>query len=137
MHRVAAAAAGSATAPGLPSASVAASIAQDQQNTWKALMEQQMMLFPDGLMRALETATIAAAGAARSAADAAQGFGGPSGSPEPVSVQGIRFGQCTTRIYPIKELHEQSKPSSTRETYAAGDRPSHVGDQRDGTKQLR
>ena len=84
MHRVAAAAAGSATAPGLPSASVAASVAQDQQNTWKALMDmqQQMISFQTGLMRVLENATIAAV-ATRGAADAAHGSGRPSGSLEP------------------------------------------------------
>ena len=72
MHRVAAAAAGSASAPNLPNASVAANIALDQQNTWKALMDMQqhMISFLTGLMRALETATIVAA-PARGAADAA------------------------------------------------------------------
>ena len=62
MHRVAAAAAaGSASAPNLPNVGVAANITLDQQNTWKALMDmqQQMISFQTGLMRVLETATIA------------------------------------------------------------------------------
>ena len=103
MHKVAAAAAGSATAPGLPSASVAASVAQ--QNTWKALME--MISFQTGLKRAPENATIAAA-AAKCAAEAAHGSGRPSRSLEPASVPSARFGQCTTRVHPIKELHDEA-----------------------------
>ena len=109
MHRVAAAAAGSASAPNLPHASVAANIALDQQNTWKALMDiqQHMISFQTGLMRALETATIAAA-PARGAADAAQASGRLSESPEPASVPSVRFGQSATRIHPIKELHDEA-----------------------------
>ena len=113
MHRLAASAAGSSSAslclPGLPSASVATNFAQDQQNTWKMLMDmqQQMITFQTGLMRALETATVAAT-AARSAADAAQGSGRPSGPPEPASVPNVRFGQSTNRIHPIKELHDEA-----------------------------
>ena len=95
--------------PGLPSASVATNIAQDQQNTWKMLMDmqQQMISFQTGLMRALETATVAAT-AARGAADAAQGSGRPSRPPEPASVPNVRCGQSTTRIHPIKELHDEA-----------------------------
>ena len=69
MHRLAAsAAAGSSSTlclPGLPSASVATNFAQDQQNTWKMLMDmqQQMISFQTGLMHALETATVAATAA--------------------------------------------------------------------------
>ena len=68
MHRLAASAAGSASTlclPSLPSTSMAANIAQDQQNTWKVLMDmqQQMISFQTGLKRALETATIAATAA--------------------------------------------------------------------------
>ena len=117
MHRLAASSAGSSLSlclPGLPSASVATNFAQDQQNTWKMLMDmqQQMISFQTGLMRALETATVAAT-AAKGAADAAQGSGrpsgpsGPSGPPEPASVPNVRFGQITNRIYPIKELHDE------------------------------
>ena len=42
----------------LPSASVATNFAQDQQNTWKMLMDmqQQMISFQTELMRALDTA---------------------------------------------------------------------------------
>ena len=59
MHRHAASSAGSSSSlclPGLPSASVATNFAQDQQNTWKMLMDmqQQMISFQTGLMRALE-----------------------------------------------------------------------------------
>ena len=115
MHRLAASSAGSSSSlclPGLPSASVATNFAQDQQNTWKMLMDmqQQMISFQTGLMRALETATVAAT-AARGAADAAQGSGrpsGPSGPPEPASVPNVRFGQSTNRIHPIKELHDEA-----------------------------
>ena len=112
MHRLAPPAAGSSSTfclPGLPSASVATNSAQDQQNTWKMLMDmqQQMISFQTGLMRALETATVAAT-AARGAADAAQGSGRPSGPPEPTSVPNVRFGQSTTRIHPIKELHDEA-----------------------------
>ena len=65
MHKLAASSAGSSSSqclPGLPSASVATNCAQDQQNTWKMLMDmqQQMISFQTGLMRALETATVAA-----------------------------------------------------------------------------
>ena len=115
MHRLAASSAGSSSSlcpPGLPSASVATNFAQDQQNTWKMLMDmqQQMISFQTGLMRALETATVAAT-AARGAADAAQGSerpSGPSGPPEPASVPNVRFGQSTNRIHPIKELHDEA-----------------------------
>ena len=112
MHRLAASAAGSSSSlclPGLPSASVATNFAQDQQNTWKMLMDmqQQMISFQTGLMRVLETATVAAT-AARGAADAAQGSGRPSGPPEPASVPNVRFGQSTNRIHPIKELHDEA-----------------------------
>ena len=112
VHRLAASAAGSSSLlclPGLPSASVATNFAQDQQNTWKMLMDmqQQMISFQAGLMRALETATVAAT-AARGAADAAQGSGRPSGPPEPASVPNVRFGQSTHRIHPIKELHDEA-----------------------------
>ena len=112
MHRLAASAAGSSSTfclPGLPSASVATNSAQDKQNTWKMLvdMQQQMISFQTGLMRALESATVAAT-AARGAADAAQGSGRPSGPPEPTSVPNVRFGQSTTRIHPIKELHDEA-----------------------------
>ena len=53
MHRLAASAAGSSSTLcllGLPSASVATNIAQDQQNTWKMLMDmqQQMISFQTG-----------------------------------------------------------------------------------------
>ena len=82
-HRLAASSAGSSSSlclPGLQSASVATDFAQNQQNTWKMLMDmqQQMISFQTGLMRALETATVAAT-AANGAADAAQGSGRPSG----------------------------------------------------------
>ena len=112
MHRLAASVAGSSSSlclPGLPSASVATNFAQDQQNTWKMLMDmqQQMISFQTGLMRALETATVAAT-AARGAADAAQGTGRPSGPPEPASVPNVRFGQSTNRIHPVKELHDEA-----------------------------
>ena len=115
MHRLAASSAGSPSSlclPGLPSASVATNFAQDQQNTWKMLMDvqQQMISFLTGLMRALETATVAAT-AAKGAADAAQGSGrpsGPSGPPEPASVPNVRLGQITNRIHPIKELHDEA-----------------------------
>ena len=70
-------------------------------------MQQQMISFQTGLMRALETATVAAT-AARGAADAAQGSGRPPGPPEPASVPNGRFGQSTTRIHPIKELHDEA-----------------------------
>ena len=70
-------------------------------------MQQQMISFQTGLMRALETATLAAA-AARGAADAAQASGRPSESPEPASVPNVRFGQSATRIHPIKELHDEA-----------------------------
>ena len=108
MHRLAASAAGSSPTlclPGLPSASVATNFAQDQQNTWKMLMDmqQQMIFFQTVLMRALETATVAAT-AAKGAADAAQGSGRPSGPPEPASVPKVRLGQSTNRIHPIKEF---------------------------------
>ena len=114
MHRLAASSAGSSSSlclPGLPSASVATNFAQDQQNTWKMLMDmqQQMISFQTVLMRALETATVAAT-AARGGADAAQGSGrpsGPSGPPEPASVPNARFGQSTNRIHPIKKLHNE------------------------------
>ena len=108
MHRLAASAAGSSSSLcllGLPSASVATNFAQDQQNTWKMLMDmqQQIISFQTGLMHALDTATVAAT-AARGAADAAQGSGRPSGPLEPASVPNVRFGQigsiqlksCTT-----------------------------------------
>ena len=112
MHSLAASAAGSSSTfclPFLPSASVATNSVQDQQNTWKMLMDmqQQMISFKTGLMRALQTATVAAT-AARGAADAAQGSGRPSGPPEPASVPNVRFGQSTTRIHPIKELHDEA-----------------------------
>ena len=118
MHRLAASSAGSSSSlclPGLPSSSVATNFAQDQQNTWKILidMQHQMISFQTGLMRALETATVAAT-AATGAADAAQGSGrlsGPSGllgPPEPASVPNVRFGQITNRIHPIKELHDEA-----------------------------
>ena len=64
--------------------------------------QQQMISFQTALMRALETATVAAT-AARGAADAAQGSGGPSGPsgpPGPASVPNVRFGQSTNRIHP-------------------------------------
>ena len=73
-------------------------------------MQQQMISFQTGLMRALETATVAAT-AAKGAADAAQGSGrpsGPSGPPEPASVPNVRFGHITNRIHPIKELHDEA-----------------------------
>ena len=68
MHRLAASAAGSSLSlclPGLPSASVATNFAQDQQNTWKMLMDlqQHMISFQTRLMRALEVATVAATAA--------------------------------------------------------------------------
>ena len=68
MHGLAASVAGSLSTlclPGLPSASVATNFAQDQQNTWKMLMDmqQQMISFQTGLMRALETAAAAATAA--------------------------------------------------------------------------
>ena len=112
MHRLAASAGGFSSTlclPGLPSASVATNIAQDQQNTWKMLMDmqQQMISVKTGLMRALEPATVAAT-AARGTADAAQGSGRPSGPPEPASAPNVRFGQSTTRIHPIKELHDEA-----------------------------
>ena len=66
-----------------------------------------MISFQTGLMRALETATVAAT-AARGAADAAQVSGRPSGPPEPASVPNVRFGQSTNRIHPIKELHDEA-----------------------------
>ena len=124
MHRLAASAAGSSSTlclPVLPIASVAANIAQDQQNTWKMLvdMQQQMISFQTGLMRALETAAVPAT-AARGAADAAQGSGRPSGPPDPASVPNVRFGQSTNRIHPIQELHDealkyfQNKPCSMK-----------------------
>ena len=111
MHRLAASAVGSSSAlclPGLPSARVATNFAQDQQNTWKMLMDmqQQMISFQTGLMR--RTATVAAT-AARGAADAAQGSGRPSRPPEPASVPNVRFGQSTKRIHPIKELQDEAK----------------------------
>ena len=91
MHRLAASAAGSSSTlclPGLPSASVATNFAQDQQNTWKMLMDmQQQMICPDG---------------------AAQGSGRPSGPPEPASVPNVRFGQSINRTYSIKELHDEA-----------------------------
>ena len=95
--------------PRLPNASVATNFAQDQQNTWKMLMEkqQQMISFQTGLMRTLETATVAAT-TARGAADAAQGSGRPSGPPEPASVPYVRFAQSTNRIHPIKELRDEA-----------------------------
>ena len=110
MHRLAASSAGCSSSlclPGLPSASVATNFAQDQQNTWKMLMDmqQQMISFQTGLMRALETATVAAT-AARGAADAAQGSGrpsGPSGPPKPASVPNVRFGQSTNRKDPSNQ----------------------------------
>ena len=76
MHRLAASSARSSSSlclPGLPSASVATNFAQYQKNTCKMLMDmqQQMISFQTGFMRALETATVAAT-AARGAADAAQ-----------------------------------------------------------------
>ena len=88
---------------------MATNIAQDQQNTWKMLMDvqQQMISFQTGLMRTLETSTVAAT-AARGAADAAQAFGRPSGPLGPASVPNVRFGQSTTRIHPIKELHDEA-----------------------------
>ena len=116
MHRLAASSAGSSSSslclPGLPSASVAMNFAQDQQNTWKMLMDmqQQMISFQTGLMRALETATVAAT-ATKGAADATQRSGrpsGPSGPPEPASVPNVRFGQISNRIHPIKELHDEA-----------------------------
>ena len=112
MHRLAASSAGCSSTlclPGLPSASVAADIAQDQQNTWKMPMDmqQQMISFQTALMRALETATVAAT-AARGAADVALGSGRPSGPPDPAQVPNVRFGQSTTRIHPIKELHDEA-----------------------------
>ena len=112
MHRLAASAAGSSSSLcllGLPSASVATNFAQDQQNTWKMLMDmqQQIISFQTGLMHALDTATVAAT-AAGCAADAAQGSGRPSGPLEPASVPNVRFGQSTNRIHPIKELHDEA-----------------------------
>ena len=111
MHRLAASAAGSSSSlclSGLPSASVATNFAQDQQNTWKMLMDMQRMIsFQTELMRALEIATFAAT-EARGAADGAQGSGRPSGPPEPASVPNVRFGQSTNRIHPIKELHDEA-----------------------------
>ena len=112
MRRLAASSAGSSSSlclPGVPSASVATNFAQDQQNTWKMLMDmqQQMISFQTELVRALETATVAAT-AARVAADAAQVSGRPSGPPEPASVPVVRFGQSTNRIHPIKELHDEA-----------------------------
>ena len=111
-HRLPASAAGSSSTlclPVLPSARVAANFTQDQQNTWKMLMDrqQQMISFQAGLVRALETAAVAAT-AARGAADAAQGSGRPSGPPEPASVPNVRFGQSTNRIHPIKESHDEA-----------------------------
>ena len=112
MHRLAASAAGSSSTlclPVLPSASVATHFAQDQQNTWKVLMDmqQQMISVQTALMRALETATVAAT-AARGAADAAQGSGRPSGPPEPASVPNVRFGRSINGTYSIKELHDEA-----------------------------
>ena len=112
MHRLAASAAVSSPTLcllGLPSASVATNFAQDQQNTWKMLMDmqQQMIFFQTVLMRALETATVAAT-AASGAADAAQGSGRPSGPTEPASVPKVRLGQSTNRIHSIKELHDEA-----------------------------
>ena len=113
IHRLATSAGGESSStvclPVLPSASVATHIAQDQQNTWKMLMDvqQQKFSFQTGLMRALETATVAAT-AARGAADAAEGSGRPSGPPGPASVPNVRFGQGTFRIHPIKELHDEA-----------------------------
>ena len=115
MHRLAASSAGFSSSlclPGLPSASVAANFAQDQQNTCNMFMDmqQQMISVQKGLMRALETATVAAT-AARGAADAAPGSGrpsGPSGPPEPASVPNVRFGESTNRIHPIEELHDEA-----------------------------
>ena len=88
---------------------MATNIAQDEQKTWKMLvdMQQQMNSFQTGLMRALESATVAAT-AARGAADAAQGSGRPSRLSEPASVPNVRFGQSTTRIHPIKELYDEA-----------------------------
>ena len=113
MHRLAASAAGSSSSTlclsGLPSGSVATNIAQDRQNAWMMLMDmqQQMISFQTGLMRALETATVAAT-AARGATDAAQGSGRPSGPPDTASVPNVRFGQSTNKIHPIKELHDEA-----------------------------
>ena len=70
-------------------------------------MQQQMISFQTGLMRALETATVAAT-AARGATHAAQGSGRPSGQPEPASVPNVTFGQRTNKIHPIKELHDEA-----------------------------
>ena len=110
-------------------------------------MQQQMISFQTGLMRALETATVAAT-AARGAADAAQGSGRPSGPPETASVPNFRFGQSTTRIHPIKKSHDEAlkyfenqallRERTVRKlvrTQKEIDR-LHVCDQCDGTKQI-
>ena len=151
MHLLAASAGGFSSTlclPGLPSASMATNIAQDQQNTWKMLMDmqQQMISFQTGLMRALETATVAAT-AARGAADAAQGSGRPSGPPESASAPNVRFGQSTTRIHPIKELHDEALKYFEKQALVHERNVQklvrtqkeihrlHVCDQCDGTKQ--
>ena len=107
MHRLAASAAGSSSSlclPGLPSASVSTNFAQGQQKTWKMLMDmqQQMIPFQTGLMRALETATVAAA-AARGAADAAQGSGRPSGPPQTSDLARAQTGSIQS-----KSLHDEA-----------------------------
>ena len=122
MHRLAASAAGSSSSlclPGLPSASVSTNFAQGQQNTWKMLMDmqQQMIPFQTGLMRALETATVTAT-AARGAADAAQGSGRPSGPPQTSDLARAQTGSiqsksCTTR----RSSTLKNKPCSMKEMY--------------------
>ena len=121
MHRLEASAAGSSSSTlclsGLPSGSVATNIAQDRQNAWMMLMDmqQQMISFQTGLMRALETATVATT-AARGATYAAQGSGRPSGPLEAASVPDVRFIQsksCTTR----HSSTLKSRPRSMKEMY--------------------
>ena len=80
MHRLAASSAGSSSSlclPGLPSASVATNFAQDQQNTWKMLMDmqQKMISFQDVSSCVRWRLQRFAATAAKGAADAAQGSG--------------------------------------------------------------
>ena len=127
MHILAASSAGSSSSlclPGLPSASVATNFAQDQQNTWKMLMDmqQQMISFQTGLMRALETATVAAT-AARGAADAAQGSGRPSEPPEPHRCQTSSLARAQTGSIQSKSRTTKrsstlkNKPCSMREMY--------------------
>ena len=122
MHRFAASSAGSSSLlclPGLPSASVATNFAQDQQNTWKMLMDmqQQMISFQTGLMRALETATVAAT-AARGAADAAQGSGRPSDRCQTSGLARAQTGSIQSKSRTTKRSSTlKNKPCSMREMY--------------------